>query len=517
MSQYDQDVALLWADGSATGGYDYAAAAEAACRILDAPEFEAEGITQKLRLARRMVDLYTSSWNPAGVQIRTPLQRLYRSLIEADLLSISQAVELYDSLYFLYWYTTISVEEQRGFAGGVVEPFSAWVRRSQRRFPARRKRFGRRPRVAYLCQFATMGQGNALAPMAILAARALRDGDETEPFLYAWLYCDEAFAAEVARANVPLRRFPAADHEDRVEAIFAQMQADEIDIVITDMNSAIPAVLFERRCAATQIYCQWGMPFWPLKEIDSILMSWHAQPALFGFETYKTTQAVLPWDIAALAPPRDEAAIVAERARFPREQRLIGMYGRLAKASATYLEILADILAKAPSIGVVIGGTGDGNMIENFARKRGLSDRLHVVANFVDGHVWGRFIDIFLDTFPLHGGISAREMIAIGRPVVTMRSREMPNLVGERDPMLCADDAHAYSDITLKLLKRPDEYRAACDRALQICAQRSGLFDFRTSIHTAIGARNTVQGAMRRSARTIGLKLDRANLPNPTS
>jgi predicted O-linked N-acetylglucosamine transferase (SPINDLY family) len=90
---------------------------------------------------------------------------------------------------------------------------------------------------------------------------------------------------------------------------------------------------------------------------------------------------------------------------------------------------------------------------------------MRVVEGFVPGHSWGRFLDVFLDTWPVTGGESCREMIAKGRPVVTMHSAEMPAIDLQRDPTLVVSTWRDYAETAIHLLRDPQEYAAASTRA----------------------------------------------------
>src|SRR5205823_7542996 len=120
-----------------------------------------------------------------------------------------------------------------------------------------------------------------------------------------------------------------------------------------------------------------------------------------GFERDKCfTIGTGPWDLPALAPPTDPDRVAAKRARFPNDTRLIGTYGRLAKISPEFLGVVTEILRQLPNVTVILGGTGDGTWIRQFIAEQGLAGRLELIDHYVDGHVWGQMLDVFLETFP---------------------------------------------------------------------------------------------------------------------
>ena len=84
--------------------------------------------------------------------------------------------------------------------------------------------------------------------------------------------------------------------------------------------------------------------------------------------------------------------------RYIQRFRLVGTYVRFAKITADFLTVVTALLARHPGLIVVLGGTGDGGWIRDFIAIRGLSGRLVLVEKYVDGHVWGHMLDVFLDT-----------------------------------------------------------------------------------------------------------------------
>ena len=193
--------------------------------------------------------------------------------------------------------------------------------------------------------------------------------------------------------------------------------------------------------------------------------------------------------MTALAPEVDRCRITTERSRFPQDVRLIGTYGRLAKITPDFLEIVADLLARHPQLMVILGGTGDGTGIREFIRGRGFTGRLELVEGYVDGHVWGHMLEVFLDTVPLAGGIAAREMMAKTRPVVTMRSPDYPEFTEEeRAPMLVVPDALSYIEIVSRLIEDPSFYQVACTTTHDFVASRSREPDYAANIVRALAA-----------------------------
>ena len=93
---------------------------------------------------------------------------------------------------------------------------------------------------------------------------------------------------------------------------------------------------------------------------------------------------------------------------------------------------------------------------------------------------------VFLDTFPLTGGYSCREVLAKGKPIVHMHSADMPNLNAFLDGELQASDAREYVAHVSRLLSDEAFYRRACTRSVEISKQQADLRPFASTLHSAL-------------------------------
>jgi hypothetical protein len=249
----------------------------------------------------------------------------------------------------------------------------------------------------------------------------------------------------------------------------------------------VPHDLFHSRVAPIQIYYQLGMPFWQAPNIDAVFQGWQIAPERLGFDAERCHLVHAP-KLSRTTPAADWPAVNAARARFPSSKHTVGFYGRLIKITPAQCDLLRRILERHSDVVAVLGGTGDARPIRDYIRRHGLEQRLFVVDRYVDGHIWGSFLDIFLDTFPLTGGYSCREVVAKGKPVVHMRSGEMPNMNDFLDPELQASTADEYIDHVSRLLDDPAAYRAACRRARDIGRRLADTRPFASTFHNALQA-----------------------------
>jgi hypothetical protein len=228
-----------------------------------------------------------------------------------------------------------------------------------------------------------------------------------------------------------VRAITAASPAERIALTEAAIRADRPDVLMTDMNASLPAVLFERRSAPLQVFYQFGMPIWPLRNIDAVFHVWDFDRALVGFDQAICTELTIPYDLTRFASTPDPELVASERAQLPLG-RLIGTYGRLAKITPEFLRAVTDAISDIPDVTVVLGGVGDADPINRTLAALGMIGRCVVLAHHVNGHVWGHLMDVFLDTFPQPGGASCLEVIAKGKPVVRGGAQPYAGTAGAR-------------------------------------------------------------------------------------
>jgi hypothetical protein len=295
-----------------------------------------------------------------------------------------------------------------------------------------------------------------------------------------------------------------------IGAIEARAAEDRPAIAISDMNNAIPTALFSRRIAPVQVLLQAGMPAWPVRNLDAVFNSFGFDAREAGWGAARMLEFNPPWDLASLDPQEDAAEVARERATLPAGRRLIGCYGRLVKVTEPYLRAVERILERCPEVDFATGGTGDAGMIRDFIAASPVGGRMHLEARFVPGRSWGRFLDVFLDTWPVCGGESSREMIAKHRPVVTLHSAEMPALDAQRDPALVAPDWDGFVARAVRLLQDPAAHAAACERAAALAQRMTDTEGFAARL---VADLDSLLAQRRSGLGRLGLALRRALVP----
>lgn len=440
-------------------------------RLFDDPDFAQLDCSDRAWVFAQIQHIYAKTGHSSGLRIIPSAERQLASLAnEAQPLHLTALCTAYDLLYFLYWCWNNDVDAQRGFADNVVRPFTAAIRRAfptsmRQRAPVREK-----PVVGLLAQFLSPTPGNALATVNQLVLRAIIVSG-FKPVLFAWAQHDPETLKKIEALGVEIHFFTqnatANSVIDCIRETETIIRKVDPDILITEMNSAVPTVLYEKRVAKIQIFYQLGLPYWPLANLDAILNSWGVDPGKLEMVAERCFSLPTPFNLPEYAKEIDPALIQSERDKFP-PGRLIGSYGRISKVTPDYIRTAAAIIDGIEGVTVLVGGPGDAGPVRRAVEETGLADRFVIVEGFVDGQLWGNLLDFFLDTYPQPGGLTVMEMTAKGKPTVYKEDPLVPNFTAFKVEELTARDPETYVRIARRLLTDDDycEKMRAATRSL---------------------------------------------------
>lgn len=406
---------------------------------------------------------YYWKWDPRAVCHLRAVENAVIKWARAPFLDIDMLCVLADFHFFLVWcFNQSSTEQCQAIMRGMRAAAAGFARikRSVRTLPEPHQQV----HVLFLSMFASRADPMSVALRHIAPALMSCSG-QFRLSVVAWRFSDPDFLEWLRSLGCACHAIPEVRPSATIAQIEAIAQADPPEIAISDMNNAIPTALFSRGLAPAQVFLQAGLPAWPVRPLDAVFNSFGFDATAAGWGEARMLSFRLPWDLAKLNPPEDEKEVARERERLPRNLRLIGNYGRLIKNSKPCLLAAERILEQCPDVVFVTGGTGDPSALREFIARSPVGPRMHVVEGYVPGQSWGRFLDVFLDTWPVTGGESCREMIAKGKPVITKRSAEMPAIEFQRDPTLVAEEWSDYVRVAVQLLQDQGDYQAACSRA----------------------------------------------------
>ncbi len=432
--------------------------------LLQAPVAEVTDMARYQAALNHGFAYYFWKWDPRGGALYDPVCGAIARWAAEREPPLGLLCDLVDFIYFLVWCFEDSSTRQCQLLVAPLRAASEGFAKGApgRRLPPPPPEDRQGLRIAWLGMFAVSDNAMSIALRAV--APALRaKGHKLD--VYAWRFVDDPFRAEMKAAGAQLLEFAGGKAVDTIGAIEAQARQAPPDIVVSDMNNGVPTALFSRRLAPVQVFLQAGMPAWPVRPLHAVFNSFGFDAKEAGWGDAAMLRIDAPWDLAALNPAVPEADIAAERALLPQGTRLVGSYGRFPKVTQPYLQAVERILLRCPDITFVLGGTGDASHVKAFIAGSPAGERMVVQERWVAGHVWGHILELLLDTWPVTGGVSAREMLAKSKPVISCYSPEMPAIYRQRDPELVAPDWDRFVDIAVRLLQDGEAYAAASRRA----------------------------------------------------
>ncbi|XPV68860.1 MAG: hypothetical protein ACNI25_16365 [Halarcobacter sp.] len=185
---------------------------------------------------------------------------------------------------------------------------------------------------------------------------------------------------------------------------------DDIDIFIGLHTRVEYMFLYLTRTASEQIYWYHGSNVeYDVEGIDKRIT--HSSiPEKSNFEMKKFFISKEYNDEEKMEFEKEEKKI---RSTYPEDFVILGSIGRLIKIdNDDYLATVCEILKQNPNTIYLACGDGDKSNIITFIKKNDLEDRFYF-PGFVNSKIYGRVIDIYLNTFPDPGGESVNEFVSL--------------------------------------------------------------------------------------------------------
>ncbi len=430
------------------------------------------------QLVNLCYQLLVRSGAVGGLEVATLLARQVPDVL-ASSLSLGDRMSVYDMLRHLFFMAGRDFADYRPFDDTVVRPYSAWLRAiavpPAAAAPRGKAASDRRLRIGYLCNYpGMMAPGRVLAPlflsMILEHQELVRDHDL---IVYTVGEQHPAWRAQMAGFGITATPLPftgfAARGDCGLPQALAVMRAGNLDLVLTDDNTAVPAYLFENRVAPVQTYMMMGMPFWGLDQLDFIILGSNALEACPDLPVERKLRGRYGYNPRLLDAGVDPAAVAKVRAQIPPGHLIGGTFSRFVRVTPEFLAAIGRILEQNPDFTMVIGGNGDPGRIRDFIAACPQRDRVVFFDHDVDVLAYGQVIDVLLDTTPIGGGNICREMMYFGRPVVSVQHPEFAAYFAQlRDPELVAADLDDYVGIVGRLIRDPAYLRARSDKAREI-------------------------------------------------
>jgi hypothetical protein len=353
----------------------------------------------------------------------------------------------------------------------VINPYFRYLERVYPATPRAALPAGAHQRIGYLVWSPEIAGSFAIGRILYSIMRGHAELDpRTEIFIYDRSGCSPASdAAFKALPNVTLRHLRGFS----LDEISATITADAPNSLIMEGFNSASFRLMQRRLAARQFYMPCGMHPMTAPFFDGYLMYENLAQNAFALGVPRERSAILPWtlDRQFLDPIRSATEIERVRPTLPVGRPLFATFCRMEKATQPFLLAMADLLTAIPEAGLLLAGPNDQARIAGFFAARGLGDRVAMPGN-VDPHVYHPHVDVFVDTFPMCGGLAPVEAMAKGVPAVFLADSGTESSRDLRDPALSAATPEEYVALAIRLAREPD-FLAARQAAARAIADRT--------------------------------------------
>ncbi len=201
---------------------------------------------------------------------------------------------------------------------------------------------------------------------------------------------------------------------------------DEIDILIySDHLYSVGEFLFLSRTAPMQIYWSQGNDFYNVDNIDKRICISKPACKKFKWNLFKidSTNELL------LGTEEDKNKGYEIKQKFIKKYGentvILGYIGRLTKIdNLKYLDTISKILNTNKNSIYLACGAGNEESIKEKIKRCGIPRDRFIFTGFVNPHVYGWVIDIFLASFPMGSGQALDEYRRKGKAYVTMCDKE---------------------------------------------------------------------------------------------
>jgi predicted O-linked N-acetylglucosamine transferase (SPINDLY family) len=191
---------------------------------------------------------------------------------------------------------------------------------------------------------------------------------------------------------------------------------EHIDIMIgTVASNSDVDFLFTTRTAPHQIYWSHGNFEYDVPNIDKRITHGTVPDGKFLFSHFSVQRNYSDYKSQSVIAQAESV-----RSQYGKDTVILGSIGRLVKVdSLEYLEVVAKLLSMNPNAVYLACGSGNIETIKAKLEGFGIEDRFLFVG-FVEAKIYVNVLDIYLDTFPHHGGESVREAQMAGCCVATL-------------------------------------------------------------------------------------------------
>ncbi len=216
-------------------------------------------------------------------------------------------------------------------------------------------------------------------------------------------------------------------HLQKALALQNQIQKDNVSILISPNNGyGISDYLLATRSTKVQVFYSHGNFVYDIEGIDYRMTHICDNQRIIVHENFEFLGIPVKMADTFYTPYIPSELIQAERAKYPKDKKIIGVIGRLTKIdSLEYLRCICALLESHNDWIFLACGIGNEVAIKQKVSQinPAIMERFYL-AGYVNGSIYGHIIDFWADSFPMEQGESRIEYVAKARGLALKLSKQ---------------------------------------------------------------------------------------------
>ena len=226
--------------------------------------------------------------------------------------------------------------------------------------------------------------------------------------------------------------------------------------IITEMPVNIVTALYYINISSKILY--WSPGFTEVPWYDKVMLI----PELSNKKKLKEKRNILiPKSINFdLLNPKIDIEVINDfknKYNFTNKNSILGTFARYEKITIKFLEIISYLLMENHHRKIILAGSNDNTDIKKFLKKF-VHNKQAIILGESNVHILGHACDVFVDTIPFPCGSSALEMMAKGKPVIGIESKNLADYKKSRLQNLMVKNKFLLNDILTKLENNKNFY-----------------------------------------------------------
>ncbi len=250
--------------------------------------------------------------------------------------------------------------------------------------------------------------------------------------------------------------------------------------IITEMPVNIGTALYYSKVSSKIIY--WSPGFTHVPWFDKVLLSpTIANEKLMKNEKFIKVPASLSFQLLNPKVNLEDLNKFKNKYLISNSDFVIGTFTRYEKISIEYLDLVYQILNRDSSRKIIIAGSNDRSLAENKLKKF-IVRKQAIILGVSDIHILGNCCNVFLDTLRFPCGSSAIEIMAKGKPVLSLDQPNLANYKTSRVAELILKDEDKLIKVLEKLENDVQFYNNMSMKSLEIAKSYDKSIELANSI-----------------------------------